>query len=161
LTAVNIWFQTHGTHTVIREATLLERVLGAGAAIWFYLEKAVLPIDLSFVYPNWQISTNEIRWWLPLIATIMVTALMLWKRQMPWARALLFAWVAFCVALAPVLGFVDVGFMRYSLVADHYQYLSLVPVMALASAALWAWTRQASVGIRQAGWLLAAAAVAV
>ncbi len=32
------------------------------------------------------------------------------------------------------MGFADVGFMKYSLVADHYQYLALIAVMAAAAA---------------------------
>jgi Flp pilus assembly protein TadD len=36
-----------------------------------------------------------------------------------------------------VLGFTDVYFMKYSLVADHYQHLALIGVVALAGAA-WA-----------------------
>src|SRR5262245_29572169 len=40
LVAVNIWFQTHGSGEVIRDASLAERLAGAGAVIWFYLYKA-------------------------------------------------------------------------------------------------------------------------
>ncbi len=50
------------------------------------------------------------------------------------ARALLFAWLFFCAALVPVLGFTDVGFMQYSLVADHYEHIAIIAVAALAAA---------------------------
>ena len=36
--------------------------------------------------------------------------------------------------MVPVLGFADVGFMRYSLVADHYQHIAIIAVVALAAA---------------------------
>ncbi len=39
--------------------------------------------------------------------------------------------MCFCLALVPVLGFTDVYFMKFSLVADHYQYHALVAVAAL------------------------------
>jgi len=40
LVAVNMWFQTHGMENVVRKAEFAERVLGAGAVLWFYLSKA-------------------------------------------------------------------------------------------------------------------------
>ena len=39
------------------------------------------------------------------------------------------------VALLPVLGFVAMSFMRLTLVADHYQYISIIAVIALVVAA--------------------------
>ena len=155
LVAVNIWFQTHGTHEAIRSADPIQRLLGAAAAIWFYLSKAIAPANLTFVYPLWSIDPREPLWWLPLLAAIGTTAaLWLWAHRGgstggP-ARAALFAWGYFCVMLLPVLGFTDVYFMRYSLVADHYQHLAIIGLLALAAAgweslrrrplaAPWAW----------------------
>ncbi len=37
------------------------------------------------------------------------------------------------------MGFADVGFMRYSLVADHYQHLALIGVVALVAAGFEYW----------------------
>src|SRR5262249_30208134 len=42
---VNIWFQAHANAEAIRHATPLQRILGAGAVIWFYLYKALAPFD--------------------------------------------------------------------------------------------------------------------
>ncbi len=142
LTIVNLWFQTHGTEAVARDAGFTERLLGAGGAIWFYLYKAVLPLDLAFVYPLWHIKTGNPLWWLPLFAALIVTAA-LWRLRGTWSRTILFAWAWICVALAPVLGFIDVGFMRFSLVADHYQHIAIIGPVALAAAAWSAWQRHA------------------
>jgi hypothetical protein len=38
---------------------------------------------------------------------------------------LLAAWLYFCVMLVPVMGLANVYFMKYSLVADHYEHLAL------------------------------------
>ena len=44
-----------------------------------------------------------------------------------------FAWVFFGVALFPMLGFLDVGFMKYTLVADRYLHVALLAIVALAA----------------------------
>ncbi len=134
LTIVNLWFRTHGASDVFREATFAERLAGAGAILWFYLWKALVPINLTFVYPLWKIDVSRFVWWLPLIAALLVT-FGLWRgRAQPWCRAVLVAWLYFAICLLPVLGFTDANYVKYSLVADHYQYLSVVGVCALVAA---------------------------
>jgi len=140
LIGVNLWFQTHGAEVVIRTTCFGERLLGAGGAAWFYLYKALLPIDLVFIYPQWHIDGGNLLWCLPLLAALTVTAV-LWLYRKSWSRPFLFAWGFFCVALVPVMGFTDVGFMKYSLVADRYQHIAIIGVIALASAGVAAWHR--------------------
>ncbi len=134
LSLVNMWVQAYGAPEVVRHATLVERALGAGAVLWFYVWKAVLPINLAFVYPQWTINATDLRWWLPLLAAVLVTGFLVWRRDTTWGRPALFAWAFYGLALAPVMGFVDVYFMKYSLVADHYQYIALLAVSACAGA---------------------------
>src|SRR5262245_7464980 len=136
LTVVNIWFQRHGSEEIIRHVTFAQRLAGAGAVVWFYLWKSLMPLRLAFVYPQWEIDTSDLRWWLPLAATLIVTTLLIWQRRTRFGHPLLFAWAFFCIALLPVMGFTDVGFMKYSLVADHYQHIALIAVVALAAAAM-------------------------
>jgi tetratricopeptide (TPR) repeat protein len=76
---------------------------------------------------------------LPLAAVLIVTVFLVWQRHTRWGRPLLFAWAFFGIALLPVLGFVDVGFMQFSLVADHYQYTAIIGVLALLAAAFSYW----------------------
>jgi len=133
LAAVDVWFQKHGTLEVFRHAGFLERLLGAGAAVWFYLGKALWPAHLTFVYPEWHIRAADPLWWIPLLAAIAVT-LALWRWNRGWSRAVLFSWGFFCVALAPVTGFTDVYFMKYSLVANRYEHLALIGVIGLVAA---------------------------
>jgi protein O-mannosyl-transferase len=131
LVLVDVWFQKHHLvgDEIIRHAGLLERVLGAGAVVWFYLYKALVPVHLAFFYPLWQIDQGDLLWWIPLVAAIGLTRL-LWKKS----RAAFFAWGYFCLALLPVMGFTDVYFMKFSLVANHYQHLALIGVTATAGA---------------------------
>ncbi len=156
LAGVDVWFQKHGTQIIFREATLAQRLMGAGTAVWFYLSKALLPLDLIFIYPLWDVRASA-AWLLPLLAALAVTGILLWRLKSPrpvWSRALLFAWAYFCVALAPVMGFTDVGFMRYSLVADHYQYVAIVGVAAAVAAGWSAWHSHS-----RKAWIASASAV--
>lgn len=139
LTAVNIWFQTHGAAVIVRDVNGWQRLAGAGAVVWFYIYKAIVPINLVFIYPQWNIDVGQIQWWLPDVGIIAVTALLIWQRRNPWARPILFAWVLTCISLAPVMGFTDVGFMKFSLVADHYAHIALIPTMALIAAGCVIW----------------------
>jgi tetratricopeptide (TPR) repeat protein len=142
LTLVNISFQKRDVGECIRDAGFLERILGAGAVVCFYLYKAILPLKLIFIYPQWNIQTGNFLWWLPLLAALIVTAVLWWFRK-GWSRPLLFAWGFFCVSLLPVMGFTDVSFMKYSLVADHYQHIAIIGVIALASAGWSIWHQRA------------------
>jgi len=153
LAAVNVWFQTHGNGQEIRHADFLQRLLGAGAAVWFYLGKALWPAHLVFVYPQWTVTADELRWWLPLLAALAFTIVLL---VLPRARSLRFAWLYFGVMLVPVLGFADVYFMRYSLVADHYQHLALIGIVAWIAAAWAGWRAAPGVRVGAAGAVLAA-----
>ncbi len=141
LTLVNIACQHRGLSESIRSVSFAQRLAGAGAVVWFYLSKAMAPIDLVFVYPQWRIQTARLIWWLPLAAAAILTALLWRHRHSAWSRAILFGWAFFCAALMPVLGFADVGFMQYSLVADHYPYIALIGLVALVAAGFSYWHR--------------------
>jgi tetratricopeptide (TPR) repeat protein len=157
LTAVNIWFQGHylGAAGPIRAAGPAARLAGAGAVVWFYLSKALWPLRLAFVYPPWRIEPSHPIWWLPDLAALGLTALLASRRRL---RPVLGAWLYYGVALVPVLGLTDVYFMKYSLVADHYQHLALIGVTALAGAGWSAWRARTRAADAAAAALVAALA---
>ena len=107
-TLLNIWFQSHLLTGAIREATIVQRLLGAGAIVWFYLFKALVPIRLMFVYPQWDVRGDDLRWWLPACAAVATTAILFWQRDRTVVRGLLLAWLFFCLGLLPVMGLTDV-----------------------------------------------------
>jgi tetratricopeptide (TPR) repeat protein len=157
LVKVNIWFQTHGwDDVVIRTAGLGERLAGAGAVFWFYLSKALWPTELMFIYPQWRIDATAVWWWVPLGAAVVTLAGLAWGARGR-ARPVFFAYAYFGVALVPAVGLVDVYFMKYSLVADHYQHLAIVGVIALGAAGWSTW----HAGARGAMQLAACAALGV
>jgi Flp pilus assembly protein TadD len=112
--------------------SLLDRLLIAGRAPWFYLAKLIWPANLIFVYPRWQIDPAV--WWLYLYPIGLVAAGVLLWRFRTTSRAPLAACLMFCGTLVPALGFVNVFPFRYSFVADHFQYLASIPMLALAAA---------------------------
>jgi tetratricopeptide (TPR) repeat protein len=109
------------------------RLAGAGWAVWFYLSKALLPVGLTVIYPKWGIDASRWVSYVPGMVAIGGLALFWWKRG-TWGRPLLFGLGYFVVMLFPVLGFFDQAFYRYSLVADHWQYYSIIGVIALVVA---------------------------
>lgn len=137
-----LWFQSHNAivDSVVREDSLASRIAIAGRAVWFYLGKALAPVRMSFVYPRWETGDVSPIAFAPL-AGLVVLALVAWRARESWGRAALFALGYFVIALAPVLGLVDIYFMRYSLVADHWQYFALLGPIALVASA---WAQYAS-----------------
>ena len=119
--------------TVVRTDSFLARLAGAGWEVWFYAYKALWPVDLCFIYPRWNIDPTSWLSYLPGVAVVALLALA-WRFRTSWGRPLLFGLGYFVVTLAPVLGFIDFYFLRYSFVADHYQYVSIIGVIALATA---------------------------
>lgn len=115
----------------LRYGGFLTRLAGVGWIAWFYLLKALAPLDLCFVYPRWEIDASSPLAWLPLFAGLAVVGAA-WHRRSGWGRAVLFALLYYGLMLSPVLGFFDIYYMRFSLVADHYQYLALPGIVALA-----------------------------
>jgi len=133
---VTIWFQSHWVlhGTVIRPGSFLSRLLTASWIPWFYLSKALLPLNLTLVYPKWEADTSRLLSYLPAVILIGGFTIFWWKRA-TWGRPLFFGLGYFVVMLFPVLGFFDQGFNQVSLVADHWQYFSIVGAIALIVAA--------------------------
>ena len=115
--------------------SFFDRVLIAGRALWFYAGKLAWPVDLAFIYPRWQINTGV--WWqwlFPAAAAGVVAALWFFRNRI--GRGPLVAVLCFVGTLFPALGFVNVYPMRFSFVADHFQYLASVGLIVLASVGL-------------------------
>ena len=132
---VTIWFQHHRAleGLGVRTEGFPSRLATAGLVPWFYLCKALLPLNLTVIYPKW--GSDGIHWfsYLPGLALVGCLA-WFWRKRETWGRPLLFGIGYFVLMLFPVLGFFDQGFYRYSLVADHWQYYSIAGVIGLAVA---------------------------
>jgi protein O-mannosyl-transferase len=120
------------------DLTPVDRCIIAGRAIWFYAEKVVLPLRLTFIYPKWDLQAHRsIQAMSALaVAAVLAAAVLVWRRvgRGPAAVGLLFA-----VTLLPALGFVNYYPMRYSFVADHFQYLAMIALIVPVAGFLWRW----------------------
>lgn len=132
---VSIWFERNfiGSSGPEFRLPLAERLVLAGRVFWFYLGKALWPDPVIFVYPRWELDPSAIASWLPLLGLAAIPVLFLLTRRRP-AGGIFFALTYFAVSLFPVLGIFNIYFMRYSFVADHWQYLALPGAAALVAA---------------------------
>ena len=112
------------------EYSLVERTLIAARALWIYAYQLAWPAHLPVFYSRWEVHSGDILGWLALVALVAVgTALWLARRRI--GRGLLVGVAFFALTLSPVLGFVNFGFMRIAFVADRFQYLASIGLLAV------------------------------
>ncbi|MFP6621677.1 MAG: tetratricopeptide repeat protein [Pirellulaceae bacterium] len=130
-----------GTMYLNWDLSVVDRCLIAGHATWFYAGKLLLPLQLTFIYPRWVIDPGI--WWQSLfpISALALVGLAWWQRQRLGTGPLV-AILFFGGTLVPALGFVDVYPMRFSFVADHFQYLASIGLLTLAAAAFTSWAQR-------------------
>jgi protein O-mannosyl-transferase len=134
---VTVWMERQhvGARGALWDLSLVDRCLVAGRALWFYAGKLVWPARLTFIYPRWRIdAADAVQYLFPMAALAVLAGL--WAARGRLGRGPLVAALFFAVTLAPALGFVNVYPMRYSFVADHFQYHAAIGPYALAGALL-------------------------
>ena len=127
---------------LLRVAPLL--VVGAAitaADLAFYRGRN--PLELVVIYPLWEIDARSLPGWGYVVAAGLTPALWLARKRI--GRGPLVGAAYFALTLGPVLGFVDYGYMQLSFVADRFQYLAGIGVLAVLLGA-------AARGVEWAGW---------
>jgi len=143
---VTVWWERHHQHTQgkLFEIGLVERVLIASRAVWFYAGKLLWPANLTFSYPRWTISASDPRAYGWVLATAALGGA-IWRARRWAGRSVEVAAAFFVATLSPVLGFIMLYTFLYSFVADHYQYLACIGPMALAAAGM-------KIGLGRVAW---------
>ena len=157
ITAADLTFY-RGRNPLELGYTLAERMLIAGRALWFYAGKLLWPVELAVIYPLWEIDARSLAAWGYVVAAAGV-ALLLWLGRERIGRGPLAGALYFALTLGPVLGFVDYGYMQFSFVADRFQYLAGIGVLAvLIGAAAHGMSRlpageRSAAALRGASWI--------
>ncbi|MBE2212901.1 MAG: tetratricopeptide repeat protein [Opitutaceae bacterium] len=162
---LSAWFERTYSHAsgAAFDLGIVERCLVAGRAIWFYASTALWPVDLVFIPPRWQIdAAAALQYAFPLGVVLVIGGLgaFAYRSRGPLAAALLYVGNLF-----PVLGFLNINWFNFSYVADHFQYLALIALIASFTAGvallvqrLPAWWTRPSLGpaallVGTLGWL--------
>lgn len=120
-----------GAARVAENVGLAWRPLIALDALWFYLNKLVVPWPLSPDYgrtPEYVIQSGLI-YFTPWIPVLVVFALWYANETQRWVAPV----GIFVAALLPVLGLVPFGYQEISTVADRYVYLAMLgPALGVA-----------------------------
>jgi protein O-mannosyl-transferase len=132
---VTVMYQDEGIGAeIVRPEGIASRIAAIGPMIWFYFSKILLPRDLMLTYPRWNIDGASAGAYGPLVlllGALGAVAYFALKRKRPWAKAVLFGVGYFLVMLLPALGLIQMSWHKFSLVADHFQYLSIIGPIAL------------------------------
>lgn len=127
---VTVWFQANRVvgDLDVRPEGALSRLASTGWIAWFYVLKDLLPVRLSLVYPRWSVDPSNPLAWQPLLS-ILAVSMAAWRFRQRGTRGLCVAAAFFLLMLFPVCGWFNTYFSLYSLVSDHWQYLSLWAVV--------------------------------
>ncbi len=134
---ITIWMEKHNVGAVGHAWSLnfAERFILAGRVIIFYISKIIFPFNLMFIYPRWDINYKEIiQYIFPITVILIFTVTLVFRKIIGFSLSIIFA--CFCITLFPALGFFDVYPMRYSFVADHFQYHAIIYIIIFISVSM-------------------------
>lgn len=133
---LTVWWEHNRGGTTGREFdfSIPERIIIVSRSFWFSLGKLLWPAGLTLSYPKWAIDSRDAWQYLPA-AALAGAAGALWRWRVRLGRSAGGALAFYAAALAPTLGFISYYTQHYTFVADHYQYLGSVALLALAAAA--------------------------
>lgn len=117
---------------------LLSRVAISGTAVIHYLASIVWPVHLLPIHPRWEVDPPGV-WMLLPWPLLGAAAWWMWRNRdaafpARWGRHALFAAGFFLLMLAPVIGFVNISYMRITWVADHFIYTPMIGILAFICA---------------------------
>jgi hypothetical protein len=104
-----------------------------GLTTSFYFLQVFLPIQMLPAYPQWPINPLTLEKFLPIPIILAVLA-WAWIRRKTWGKHFLLGFGFFILILAPFLGFHGVSYMRFTWVMDHFLYLPMIGLLAVALA---------------------------
>ena len=138
--ALSIERDAVGNATGELQFSLAQRLVIAGHACWFYLEKLFWPLTCARSIPGWLIDNPRVIDYLYPVGVLGVAGRAVDPAE---EKSGSVGCVIFFVgALSPLLGIFSFSYQRYSFVADHFQYLASLGVVTLVTAGgVWLWEK--------------------
>ncbi|MBF0279031.1 MAG: tetratricopeptide repeat protein [SAR324 cluster bacterium] len=126
---LSIFFENQyiGEQTSGFSLNFLEKILVAGRAALFYIDKFLWPHFYPATYPRWDISSADLKLYLALLFWIGGGGFAIWKHQ-SWGRPVFLAVFAFWVSLFPVSGILNAAGFSITFVWLHLTYLPSIPI---------------------------------
>lgn len=146
---LTMWWERYhqGTQGGEFSFSIVDRLLIASRSIWFYPSKLLFPTNLTFSYPKWEIDPGNVlqyRWFVG----VFIAAIPLLHFRYIFGRGLFVAVTFYVANILPMLGFIALYTFKYTFVADHYQYIASIGLIALFIAILTKIFDKMRVGIR-------------
>jgi tetratricopeptide (TPR) repeat protein len=136
IAAGGVYAQQSGkTPDALPSLDLAARIALAGQSLGVYFAHLVWPVGLLPNYPQWTIGAPSPLAFIPCLVVVAVFVV-LWLRRARWGAPALLALGAFVLFLAPFTGLVNVSYMAFTWVMDHYLYLAMIGPIGLVIAAL-------------------------
>jgi tetratricopeptide (TPR) repeat protein len=112
------------------DLSLAQHALLAGRELWFYAMKLAWPTNLAFSYERWTLDARSVSQWLWIVGA-MAAGAWIWHQRRRLGRDCLAGLGFYVITISPMLGFTSDYTFRYSFVADHYQYLASLGLIAV------------------------------
>jgi tetratricopeptide (TPR) repeat protein len=134
---LTVWWERfhQDTQGQLIPMSLPERILIASHALWFYAGKLFWPVKLTFNYPRWAIDPANPSAYGWLVMAIGLGAAICFIRRFV-GRSVEVATLFYVAMLSPLLGFIMLSTFVFTFVADHYQYVASLGLIALAAAGI-------------------------
>jgi len=131
-----VCFQDTGNDpNALEPGGFVARSIGVGTALFVYLGKFVLPVDLLPIYPRWALDSPSLFevLTLPLLAGVLFG---LWTQRKGWGRHVVFGFGFFLLNLLPVLLFMMMKYETMIWSMDHLVYVSIIGLIGLVVAGM-------------------------
>ena len=131
---ITTYLETYRVLTIGEEwnFSAIERAIITARVLLFYATKIIIPLKMSFIYPQWQINPNTFIDWWPIFLLLSVGAGLLWHKEKV-SGLLWFSLGHYIVTILPASGIINFYFLRYSFVQNHFQYLAGLGIIIIIS----------------------------
>jgi len=129
---------------------IFSRIALMGLTLAFYFGKAIWPVGLLPIYPQWPVYPPALMEFIPW--PVMGGSLFwFWTARQSWGRGALFGFGFFLLMLVPFSGVAPASFMTFTWVMDHFLYIPILGLIGLALAGLEQVERHLSPPVRYGG----------